>query len=274
MKRPSFYRSSPVQRKSAVADRSVWRHAWLGACVGLLTSLVFFAPASWLASTVHQVSGGHLLLAGAQGTIWHGSAQLEVWGGTGSTDKTALPGTVDWRISPVWNGLRIQFNASCCTPHELQAGLSPRWGGARITIANGLSTWPAALLTGLGTPWNTLQPEGSLQLSTQDLQLEWVEGRLLVSGAAQVEAMQMASRLSTLRPMGSYRLNLTGGQMTALNLETLEGSLRLSGSGQWAGSRLRFQGFAEAEPAREAALANLLNIIGRRDGARSIITVG
>ena len=74
--------------------------------------------------------------------------------------------------------------------------------------------------------------------------------------------------------MGSYRLNLTGGQVSTLNLETVEGSLRLSGSGQWAGSRLHFQGFAVAEPEREAALANLLNIIGRRDGARSIITVG
>ena len=35
-----------------------------------------------------------------------------------------------------------------------------------------------------------------------------------------------------------------------------------------------FTGEASAAPDREAALSNLLNIIGRRQGVRSIITVG
>lgn len=274
MKLRTLHKRKPSSPKTAGGANAAWRPAFLGACVGLLASLIYFAPASWLAAAVNEASKGHVVLAGAQGSVWRGNAQLELGGGTGSHDKTALPGTVNWLIHPSWTGLKIQFNASCCTPQDLQASLSPRWGGAKISIVNGLSSWPAALLTGLGTPWNTLQPEGSLKLSTQDLQLEWVQGRLLVAGSAQIDAVQMASRLSTLRPMGSYRLNLTGGQVTALNLETLEGSLRLSGSGQWTGPRLHFQGFAVAEPEREAALANLLNIIGRREGARSIITVG
>jgi general secretion pathway protein N len=59
-----------------------------------------------------------------------------------------------------------------------------------------------------------------------------------------------------------------------LRLETLEGSLQLSGSGQWVGSRLRFRGEASALPERESALANLLNIIGRRSGPRSLISIG
>jgi general secretion pathway protein N len=74
--------------------------------------------------------------------------------------------------------------------------------------------------------------------------------------------------------MGSYRITLLGGQTPAVQLDTLEGSLQLSGSGQWVGSRLRFSGTASAAPEREDALANLLNIIGRRSGARSIITIG
>jgi general secretion pathway protein N len=57
-------------------------------------------------------------------------------------------------------------------------------------------------------------------------------------------------------------------------MTTLEGALLLQGSGRWVGSRLRFEGSASAAPEREAALANLLNLIGRRSGARSIITVG
>ena len=74
--------------------------------------------------------------------------------------------------------------------------------------------------------------------------------------------------------MGSYRLTLNGGSSSTLQLDTLEGALLLTGSGQWVGSRLRFSGTASAAPDREAALANLLNIIGRRSGARSIITIG
>jgi general secretion pathway protein N len=50
--------------------------------------------------------------------------------------------------------------------------------------------------------------------------------------------------------------------------------LQLSGSGQWAASRLRFAGQASAEPGAEPALNNLLNIIGRRQGALSLISIG
>ena len=136
------------------------------------------------------------------------------------------------------------------------------------------SRWPAAILAGLGTPWNTLQIDGDLQLATHDLSVEWIEGRLSIAGRAELRAQRLSSRLSTLRPMGSYRITVLGGQTPSLQLDTLEGSLQLSGSGQWVGSRLRFSGVATAAPDRESALSNLLNIIGRRSGATSIITIG
>jgi general secretion pathway protein N len=74
--------------------------------------------------------------------------------------------------------------------------------------------------------------------------------------------------------MGSYRFSLSGGPSTTLALSTLQGSLLLSGGGQWVGGKLRFDGEASAVPEHLAALSNLLNIIGRRDGARAIIKVG
>jgi general secretion pathway protein N len=74
--------------------------------------------------------------------------------------------------------------------------------------------------------------------------------------------------------MGSYRAALEGGLSPTLLLTTHEGSsLLLSGSGRWNGAALRFDGEASAAPGREDALSNLLNIIGRRDGARSLITL-
>ena len=59
-----------------------------------------------------------------------------------------------------------------------------------------------------------------------------------------------------------------------LNLQTLDGALRLTGDGQWTGARLRFRGQATAAPGQESALASLLNIIGRRQGALSVISIG
>ena len=60
-----------------------------------------------------------------------------------------------------------------------------------------------------------------------------------------------------------------------LALETLPGSsLQLTGTGQWVGSRLRFTGEARTAPQHANALNNLLNIIGRRSGDRSLISLG
>jgi general secretion pathway protein N len=89
-----------------------------------------------------------------------------------------------------------------------------------------------------------------------------------VAGRAELLATDLSSRLSTLKPMGSYRITLVGGNTATLEVTTIEGSLQLAGTGRWVGSRLRFEGTASAAPEREAALANLLNIIGRRTGPR------
>ena len=97
---------------------------------------------------------------------------------------------------------------------------------------------------------------------------------MAMAGQLQIDAQELASRLSTIKPMGSYRLVITGGALNSLKLDTLAGALQLSGSGQWVGGRLRFNGIASATPERLDALSNLLNIIGRRDGVRSVITVG
>lgn len=235
---------------------------------------MLFAPARWLANAVSERSAGRVQLIEPIGTVWSGSADVVLTGGAGSNDAIALPTRVDWRLRPRWDGFAAELKTACCTQSALALRIRPRWGGTHLELADGQSQWPASLLAGLGTPWNTLQLEGELRVHTQGLSVEWVAGRLAIAGRAELTAQRMSSRLSTLRPMGSYRITLTGGQVPALQLETLEGSLQLSGNGQWVGSRLRFSGVATAAPDRESALSNLLNIIGRRNGARSEITIG
>lgn len=259
---------------SIIPGRSPWPWAAAGALLGLLLALVLFIPASWLAARVTSASDGRIVLSDARGSLWDGSANLQLTGGAGSTDQLALPTPVDWRIRPHWNGLLVQAGTACCTPQPLVIRVRPGWRGVTLDIADARSQWPASLLAGLGTPWNTLQLDGDLVLSTQDLSVEWIEGRLALAGRAELQAQRMSSRVSTLRPMGSYRITVAGGATPNLQLDTLEGSLQLNGSGQWVGSRLHFTGAATAAPGSEEQLSNLLNIIGRRSGARSIISIG
>ncbi|MEY4756876.1 MAG: hypothetical protein RJA34_1774 [Pseudomonadota bacterium] len=252
-----------------------WRWLAAGSLMGLLIALVVWAPARWLASAVLQASSQRLSLQDARGTVWKGSARWVLTGGQGSQDQQALPGRVSWQLRPAWSGLHLALTADCCTaqPIGITATLSPG-GTVEVAVQDGLSSWPASLLTGLGTPWNTIAPEGQLQFSTRAATLTWAAGRLAMAGQAQIDALGVSSRLSTLRPMGSYRITLQGGASPALNVSTLEGSLQLSGQGQWVGARLRFTGEAVATPDRQEALANLLNILGRRMGERSIIKLG
>ncbi|MEO6855160.1 MAG: type II secretion system protein N [Rhodoferax sp.] len=263
-----------MRRSFRTVANTPWRWAWAGGLLGLVVAVLLSAPARWLAAGVAQASQNRVQLADPRGTVWNGSAQLVLAGGEGSTDSTALPERLHWQIRPAWNGLRTALQADCCMAQPLLLHVLPHWGGAQLTLTDSQSHWPAPLLAGLGAPWNTLQPEGTLTLSTQALVMDWNAGRMVLAGQARLEAIDMASRLSTLKPMGSYRLTLTGGNPSTVQLETLSGSLQLTGSGQWVGARLRFEGMATAAPDRVDALSNLLNIIGRRNGANATIKVG
>ena len=269
----------PFQPRSSrhLAKSQPWGWAALGGALGLAVALILFAPAAWLGAGLLALSQGRLVLQDARGTVWTGSAKLLLTGGSGSRDASALPGRIDWRLRPSWPGgpgLSVALNATCCTPAPLQGWLRLGWQTQDFELDNSVSQWPAALLAGLGTPFNTLQTQGSLRLSTQQLVLKRFDGRVAFAGTAQLQAIDLSSRLSTIAPMGSYQLVFSGGTAPSLALTTLSGSLNLSGNGNWVGARLRFNGVATVEPELLGAFTNLLNIIGRRQGAQSIITLG
>lgn len=253
-----------------------WGWAVAGLLLGTLASLLCFAPARWLSAALAEASQQRVQLRDAQGTLWQGSAQLSLGAGAGTQDRARLPGRIQWRIRPSLQGATLVLTSDCCLEGDWTWQWSPRiagWSARSSDLASPLRL-PSALLAGLGTPWNTLQPQGTLALTTQALSLQQQAGRWDIQGAATLDALQMSTSLSTLKPVGSYRLALAGGATPALQLQTLDGSLKLQGQGAWIGGRLRFDGSAEAAPERAEALANLLNIIGRREGARSIIKVG
>lgn len=262
-------------RRPALASMpSPWGWALAGLLLGLLLSVLLFAPARWLASAVRQASNAQVQLDDARGTLWSGSALLTLTGGAGSDAAARLPSRLQWTLQPGMGALTLRLQTSCCLAQPWQMELLPRWAGLQLRVSDAPSTWPAALLSGLGTPFNTIAPAGRLALHPQGLTLTWGGGRVQVAGQVGLDVQDLASRLSTLRPMGSYRLTLTGGATPELALTTLQGALQLSGRGTWVGGKLHFVGAASSSSQHQAALSNLLNIIGRRNGARSIIELG
>ncbi len=258
------------------------RWALGGALLGGLAGLVCFAPARWLAQGLAQSSGEHLQLADARGSLWNGSGVLVLQGGPGSRDAASLPGRLSWSVGLDGFQPVLRLRQDCCINDTLLLRLQPGWGRLRLDLPaqdQWLARVPAAWLGGLGTPWNTLQLSGSLRLSAQQLSLQLQGGRWQQQGRLDFELVNIGSRISTLAPLGSYKLSLQGDPqrpgLTRIQLQTVDGALLLQGQGQVGdGQHLQFQGDATAAPGRETALNNLLNIIGRRQGARSVITIG
>ncbi|RZL92050.1 MAG: type II secretion system protein N [Variovorax sp.] len=265
-----------LTRRSVLPSSAATGGRWavLGALIGAALAITLYAPAHWLAAGLARWTGGHLQLVNARGTVWNGTAGVVFSSGASGAESIALPGMVGWRLRPRWDGVAGALDIPCCTTAPLGFRAHPRPSGFQLAWNDGQSRWPAALLGGFGAPWNTLKPEGVLDISTQAFAMQWSGPRLALAGRATLDATDISSSLSTLRPMGSYRLILEGGPAPTLLLTTREGSLQLSGSGRWNGNALRFDGEASAAPGREDALSNLLNIIGRREGARSLITLG
>jgi len=213
--------------------------------------------------------------------VWSGSAVPVLTGGPGSRDASALPGRIAWTISVAGAGFEIRATQACCLNGTVALRVSPglsRWTVALVPPQGWVGQWPSAWLGGLGTPWNTLQLGGTFRLLSPRFTLDSVAGRWRVDGQADFELVNASSRLSTLETLGSYRLRVVGDPANAgqpqLSLSTQNGALELSGSGTMGPGGIRFRGEARAAQTDEAALANLLNIIGRRDGARSVISIG
>ncbi|TSE28497.1 Type II secretion system (T2SS), protein N [Tepidimonas thermarum] len=258
--------------------RTRWVPAVVGLAVGLLVGSLVFAPARLWALVVPAITGGRIQLLNPHGTVWQGTADVRIHGDGGTLD---LPGGMGWRLGASLRpdlGLHLDLMLRCC------ASTAWRWrweradGQWRLAADAHRSTWDLAWLAALGSPWNTLGLRGTLRFETSTLQ--WRLGSSTpsprASGVWSAQIDDLSAAVSTVRPLGSYRLSSDwqhAGQ-PGLVLQTLRGDLRLEGQGEWHDGRVRFRGVAEAAPERLDALSNLLNLLGRRDGARAHLRFG
>lgn len=289
------------------------RLAIVGAVLGLVAGLVATLPASLLANAVANATGDQFLLAEAEGTVWSGSAIAVLTGGQGSHDASVLPTRLEWKVRPHWNGVSLHLTQDCCLAHGMdlsvrrtmdawrvdvispderaKSGAAPAKAGtpdedaAALANATPLGQWPMGWLEGRGFPWNTIHPGGVLTLSTRDLSFALKGGHWSTLGTTQVEIRQASSRLTSLDTLGTYRVLIQPDASTQIRpgdgaaralvwISTLDGALQIKGRGLIGATGVRIRAEAKAAPGSEAALDNLLNLIGRRNGALSAISIG
>ena len=217
------------------------------------------APAAWVGDWLEARS--KLRLLDARGTVWHGTALL---GFSDGRETTLVPGRIEWEVTalaPIRLSVSHQWLAS---PLEFSLGaqaLRFAKGGARV---------PAGVLASTGAPFNTIRPGGVLELA-------WSEGEIrgaALTGELQIDWRDAQSALSTVAPLGSYRLRITGtGAPPTMELRTLSGPLQIQGKGTMEGSRIRFNGVAGAEPAMRPALNGLLGVLGMRSGDKVLLAI-
>lgn len=237
---------------------------WCAAAVltALLTVLVWF-PASWLAPLVEQQTGGRLTLGDAQGTLWRGSAFIGGAPGRGGSVTPLLPGRFSWQLSPLVLFGQVSLDLNNPQAFSQSVHVDGNWSQWQVSPAQLLL--PAGGLAGLGAPLNTLAPSGSLRLSWTALELVRQPGTVSVNGRTVLSMNDMGSRMSPIKPLGSYRLVMDWhGAQAQLVLTTVRGALLLSGSGALDHGRLRFAGQATAADGYEETLDNMLNLLGQR----------
>lgn len=254
-----------------------WLVLALVGLVAVLAAAAVFAPASWADLAVDRASLGRVRLADASGTIWRGHARIVITDpggaegeGAAVLDGLALPGTIDWKLSAL--PLLLGIVDATVSIGSAAGPVSISGHPAEVRVGAGRLDLPSVDLSRLGSPWNTIRPSAALSLRWEALTIR--QG--ILDGHASLELREVASAMTPVRPLGSYRIEITGsGQDVSLGLRTLSGPLRLEGSGKWERrAGLRFTASASAEGAEQSRLQSLLALIGRREGERTIIRIG
>ncbi|WP_458762316.1 type II secretion system protein N [Cupriavidus basilensis] len=258
-----------------VASPRGWRRAgWLAlGCITVALTVLATFPAAWIADGIASQSQRRVLLADADGSLWNGSATLALSAGAGSETATVLPGRLQWSVAfwPLLTGtLRVVVSHTEAMSGPVAVAVTPLgW-----TAQAGAIRMPAALLEGVGAPFNTLRPDGLMRIDWSGLQ-----GRFFarasepgsagsaggMTGHLTVRLDQVSSAVSRVRPLGSYRAEIDwSGADGKLQLTTLAGPLHLQGSGTL-GRQARFEGTADADPDAATQLVGLLSLLGRRE---------
>jgi general secretion pathway protein N len=252
---------------------------WVAGLISVLAASVVLLlqwPAAWVAPWLERITQGRVLLQEARGTLWNGSALLALGSGDSGT-AIAWPQRIHWQLRPAsLNQLSLGLRSSPDPGARPWVG-ALRWqpSGWRVEFDDIDWQLPSDWLSALGSPWNTIAPEGQLRLQSRQWRWQLDREQLTMGGQVTLTLHNLSTRLSSLRPLGDYQIKIMGGTTPSVELSTLQGSLQMNGKGLWHRGRLDFQGEAWANQADdEVVLSNLLGVLGPRRGTRALLKVG
>jgi general secretion pathway protein N len=226
-----------------------------------LLFLVIEMPASWFAWGMQKYSQGAVRLDPMGGGLWHGNGRMVVY------YPRTMPhdlGNVQWSINPLWlfTG-HIQTSWRTDAP-DLRIDTTLRLGPGGVTLLDTDAALPAQAMVAFYPAASLISPQGQLRLQIPKLTAD-SNG---ITGDADVQWQNAGSSLTTVQPLGDYRLQISGtGGAANLKLSTQRGALELTGQGNWqaADGRFQFSGYASPRE-RSADLAPLLKLLGDDQG--------
>ena len=230
------------------------------------TVLLVLLPAAWITPQFTKASGGHVNLVDPAGSLWNGSATLMLAAGSDTRSATLLPGRIEWHTAfwPLFTG-RVQMTMLQSEAMPVPITVDATRRGA--VVSQGSIAVPAALLKGLGAPFNTLDLQGEVRLAWSD----WRSFGQEAFGQLTVKLNDASSRVSLVKPLGSYQVVIQAqGNSSTIDLSTLKGPLTLKGHGMVGGGVSSFNGTASAAPEARDNLAGLLNLLGRPSGPDTV----
>lgn len=236
------------------------RRRWLAIGLGVYgIALLVMAPATLLDARLRDASAGRLRLAEAEGTLWSGSALLELRDADG---RAGLAMPLVWRFRP-----SALLRARLGYDVVLEQAAKPipvaiAW--SRIEITDADIQFPAAALGYLAPTLAPLGLTGDMHLLVPKLSMS----RTATRGSATLQWRAAASALSPVSPLGEYALQMQGeGTVVRATLSTLQGPLQLRGQGAWGdGRKPVFLATAQMPPEIAPKLAPFLRLIAVEQG--------
>lgn len=240
------------------------KRTWLYVVFSLAFYLLFLIvqmPTAWLVWGLNRFTSGAVHLDPIMGNAWGGSGHLVIY------YPQTVPhdlGIAEWRVNPIWlfTGHVQTYLRSESTDVRFRTTL--RFGRGQTQLIETEARLPAQTLGAFYPPAVLISPKGEVLARTDKL----VIGNNSIEGNAEILWQNAGSDLSSVQPLGDYRLEITGtGQSAVLKLSTLKGVLDLTGQGQWQVQTKQIQLTGSASPRQRAAeLDPLLKLFGEDQG--------
>lgn len=246
-------------------------------CAAVVASVLLVnAPAAWLAPLVKHYTQGTVSFAQSWGTVWQGSALLNIH--RSNKEVMHVPQPLAWTLD-LSQGLNLTIlltlnSAALTSPVRLHLDNST------LRIDGGQYQLPADSLNTLGAPFNTLKPSGNIALNWQAFNLN-ASNVVAPAVIVHLNVQDLRMSLTGHDVLGDYQISATpiSGSLWAIALSTSnpsQAALLLNGSGQVGLNRtIRFEleSTARVAPA-PPRVQTLLNFLGRRQANRYVMRIG